>query len=171
MGVELSTLTPEVTRGKKWEHEIERLKTQVAQSASRYPPMQSHAAYGSRPNILNVNLASTKGEQSRVTAKSEVGESHHNLRTCAHRSLGRCSPDQVPRQHNINIPTQIPSLSVECYNQAQMRYSPVPGAHDTKISPEHYQMHGSRAIRRAFQIGPFVKWIRDVLPDSNLKLP
>lgn len=26
-------------------------------------------------------------------------------------------------------------------------------------------------MRKTFQMGPFVKWIRDVLLDSNLKLP
>lgn len=31
--------------------------------------------------------------------------------------------------------------------------------------------HGVETIRKAFEIGSFEKWIRDVLLDTNLKLP
>lgn len=30
---------------------------------------------------------------------------------------------------------------------------------------------GAEMIRKAFEMGPFKRWIRDVLSDSNLKLP
>lgn len=36
--------------------------------------------------------------------------------------------------------------------------------------PENFVKRGSEIIRKAFKMGPFKKWIKDVLPDTNLKL-
>lgn len=59
MGAELPSMTSQATRGTKRGHDTEQMKTEIAHSASRCPPAQSHAPYGSQPNILNVNQAST----------------------------------------------------------------------------------------------------------------
>lgn len=40
-----------------------------------------------------------------------------------------------------------------------------------RISPEKHATRGSGILKKAFEMGPFLRWIREVLPDTNLKLP
>lgn len=77
------------------QHVPKHAHSQIAQSALKNPPVQSHGFRKGAQNVMNVNSASyrVRGETSRAPQRSEVGESYQRACDEVRRSHARASPE------------------------------------------------------------------------------
>lgn len=112
--------------------------------------------------MMNVNPASyrVRGETSHAAQRSEVGESHQRTYDEVGRSHARVSPN-YSQQPRSKMTPDYRVLITKSLTKATPRQTP----------REKSIKCGVETIRKASEMGPFEKWIRDVLLDTNLKLP
>lgn len=98
-------------------------------------------------------------ETLRIPTRSKLGESHHRTQEKNRRPHTRKTPEPTEQQRSRNTPQHAQTVR----SLTRMTYK--------RTSPEKHAKRGSKILKKAFEMGPYVKWIHEDLPDANLKLP
>lgn len=135
--------------------------SQVAQSAMRNLPMQSHESQRNAQNMMNVNPSSYKvrGETSTALQRSEVEESHQHVQNEVRRPHIRLLPTYSQRPR-IKATTEYHMLVAKSLSKSTQR----------QTSRQKSVRKRVEMIRKIFEMRLSEKWINDVLPDTSLKL-